>query len=92
MNTGKLWNLKKHIFPKCRDPPTAMVDPETGNILTSEKKIEDAAIKVYKERLRNRPMKENMQQIKDAKELLCEKFKETKIKGHVWTSKRYLPT
>ena len=66
--------MKKHIFPKCRDPPTAMVDPETGNILTSEEKIENAAIKVYKERLRNRPMKENMQQIKDAKELLCEKL------------------
>ena len=33
---SKIWELKKNIFPKSREPPTAMKDPNTGNILTSE--------------------------------------------------------
>ena len=74
LNSGNLWNLKKQIFPKSKDPPTAMVDPQTGNLLTSEEKIEEAAIKVYKERLKNRPINNNMKHIKDAKELLCKKL------------------
>ena len=74
IHSGKLWKLKKEIFPKSRDPPTAMVDPVSGNILTSEEKIEAAAIEVYKNRLRNKPIKDNLTHIKDAKELLCEKL------------------
>ena len=52
LNSGNLW---KQIFPKSKDPPTAMVDPQTGNLLTSEEKIEGAALDVYKERLRTGP-------------------------------------
>ena len=26
INSGKLWKLKKKLSPKCRDPPTAMLD------------------------------------------------------------------
>ena len=74
MNSGRLWSLKKEIFPKCRDPPTAMLDPVTGNLLTSEDKIEEAAIEVYKNRLKNRPMKDDLKHVKDAKEMLCEKL------------------
>ena len=74
MNSGKLWNLKKEIFPKVRDPPTAMVDPVSGNLFTSEEKIEEAAVNVYTKRLENRPMKDELKHIKDAKELLCEKI------------------
>ena len=74
LNSGNLWNLKKEIFPKSRDPPTAMIDPLSGNLLTSEDKIEEAAINVYTERLKNRPMKDDLKHIKDAKEMLCEKL------------------
>ena len=27
LSSGGLWNLKKDIFPKSREPPTAMKDP-----------------------------------------------------------------
>ena len=74
INSGKLWNLKKEIFPKNRDPPTAMIDPESGNLLTSEDKIEEAAVRVYEERLKNKPMKDDLKHVKDAKEMLCEKI------------------
>ena len=63
LNSGKLWNLKKEIFPKSRDPPTAMIDPESGNLLTTEDKIEEAAIKVYEERLKNRQIKDDLKHI-----------------------------
>ena len=76
-NSGKLWNLKKHMFPKHRDPPTAMVDDD-GNLLTSSEEINELAVKKLAiERLRNRPMKESLEEMKKLKELLCEKNLET---------------
>ena len=88
-NSGQLWSLKKEIFPKSREPPTAMTDPLSGNLLTSDEKIEKAAINVYSKRLENRPMKKELMQIKNSKELLCQKFLElakTK-KTPEWTMK-----
>ena len=89
ISAGKLWSLKKKIFPKSRDPPTAMVDPKSGNLLTTEEKIEEAALNVYKERLRNRPMNKNIEHIKDAKEMLCKKLLELAKcnKTPAWTIK-----
>ena len=43
INPGKLWNLRKKLFPKSRDPPTAMLD-SSGNLVTSEVEIEKIAI------------------------------------------------
>ena len=45
MSAGSLWSLKKELFPQSRDPPTAMIDPSSGNLLTSEEKIQEAAVK-----------------------------------------------
>ena len=67
MSSGRLWNLKKEMFPKSREPPTAMKDPITGNLLTTSDKINDAAVNVYTDRLRNRPMKEHLKHIKVSK-------------------------
>ena len=72
LNSGVLWNMKKQLFPKCRDPPTAMKDPISGNLLTSDEKINKAAVNVYKQRLENRPMKHELNHIRQAKEKLCE--------------------
>ena len=73
LRNDSLWNLKKELFPQTRDPPTAMIDPETGNLLTSDEKIKEAALKNYAKRLENEPIKDNLSHIKEAKELLCEK-------------------
>ena len=74
LHSASLWNLKKELFPQSRDPPTAMIDPISGNLLTSEDKIQDAAVLTYTERLKNRPMKDNLNHIREAKEVLCEKL------------------
>ena len=74
LSSGSLWNFKKDIFPKCTDPPTAMKDPLSGNLLTTDEKIQEAAVNVYKKRLENRPIKDDLKHIKDAKEMLCDKL------------------
>ena len=70
VNSGHLWKLKKKLSPKCRDPPTAMMDAE-GNLVTSPNLIEDLALKTYTERLKNRPMKNEMNDLRAMKETLC---------------------
>ena len=71
MKSGTLWNLKKELFPKSRDPPTAMRDPVSGNLITNDAKIQKVAVDVYTKRLENRPMKAELKHIRDAKEKLC---------------------
>ena len=51
-----------------------MLDPKSGNLLTSQKSIEKASIEVYKDRLRNRQIKPNLQHIKNDKEILSQKI------------------
>ena len=36
--------MKKDIFPNSREPPTAMKDPKTGNILTTDDEINEVAV------------------------------------------------
>ena len=73
LKSESLWNLKKELFPQTRDPPTAMIDPRNGNLLTNEENILDAALYTYKKRLDNKPIKKDLQHIKEDKEVLCEK-------------------
>ena len=70
MNTGSLWNLKKHLFPQSRDPPTAMLDPRNGNILTREENIQEAALYTYQKRLENKPIKNNLGHIRKERKTL----------------------
>ena len=84
--SNELWKLKKHMCPHSREPPIAMSDEE-GNLVTNATKLKDMAIKAYQERLRNRPIKEGMEEIKDAKENLAENLmEEAKLnKTDPWT-------
>ena len=47
-----------------------MLDPE-GNLLSSPEAIEKAALKTYENRLKNRPIKEGLEQMRKVKEDLC---------------------
>ena len=73
--SDKLWNLKKQMFPRSRDPPTAMKDEE-GNLVTDSEKIKEMAAKTYEHRLRNREMKEGLENVKENKEKLANKLME----------------
>ena len=47
-----------------------MLDDD-GNLLTSHKAIEKEALNTYEKRLRNRPIKEGLEQMQNDKENLC---------------------
>ena len=51
-----------------------MKDPVTGNLLTNDEKIQEAAVDVYVKRLENRLIKEDVKHIRDAKKMLCKKL------------------
>ena len=70
INVGKLWKLKKRLSPICRDPPTAMLD-KGGNLITSAREIEAFALEVFEERLQNRPVKDELTEMKKNKDELC---------------------
>ena len=72
VNSGHLWKLKKKISPKCRDPPTAMLD-QYGNILTGEKAIENLAVETYRKRLENKEINEDLKELQSDKEELCQR-------------------
>ena len=67
IHSGKLWKLRKKLFPKSKDPPTAMCDA-AGNLATKEVEIEKTAIETYIKRLSNRPMKPDLENIRKEKE------------------------
>ena len=60
-----------------------MKDPVSGNLLTNDEKIREAAVNVYTKRLENRPIRDNLKHIKDAKETLCKNL--LKLAGSVKT-------
>ena len=80
VHPGKLWMLKKKLFPKSRDPPTAMLD-ESGNLVTSLDAIERLTVATYTKRLQNRPILSDLHDLKEDKEVLC-KLKLELAKGN----------
>ena len=48
-----------------------MKDPVSGNLLTNDEKIQEAALNVFTKRLENRPMKDDLKHIREAKKSLC---------------------
>jgi hypothetical protein len=63
VHSGRLWNLKRKLCPRSRDPPTAKLD-SSGNLLTSSTAIQ--------KRLENRKIKEDLKDIQKLKEDLCQ--------------------
>ena len=73
--SSEIWKLKKQLCPRNRDPPTAMMNEE-GKLETNIEVIKDMAVEAYKYRLRNRPKKEGLEEMKEAKEKVAEKVLE----------------
>ena len=85
-NSGRLWKLKRQMFPNSKDSPTAMIDQE-GNLQTEPEEIKKAATQEYMHRLRNRPIKQGLEDVQIAKENLCyERIKSAQLnKTPDWT-------
>ena len=86
LDQQKFWRLKKKLCPKSSDPPSVMLD-KTGNLLTTNKAIENRAVKVFRERLDNNTMKPHLSDMESNVNKLCEqRLKATKLnKTEPWT-------
>ena len=71
LNPQKFWKIRKQICPKSQDPPSAMLD-EKGNLLTTQKVIENKAIDVYTKRLEGNEIKAHLKDAEKMTETLCE--------------------
>ena len=83
----KLWKMLKHKFPKnLNGVPVAKKDRD-GNVITEHKELKHLYLKTYAQRLRNRPIKENLEHIKRLKEELFESRLKvaSKRKTEPWT-------
>ena len=69
-NGSKLWKLTKKLNPRYEEPPVAMKD-ELGNMLTSKEDILKSTIKHYKKVLKNRDIKEGLEEHKNDREELA---------------------
>ena len=85
LNHNELWKLKKRLCPDIRDPPSAMLD-ENENLLTTNKAIQERAVKVFSTRLEANPIKEHLKEFEAETNRLCEeRLKECKlIKTDPW--------
>ena len=70
VNTGRLWKLRKKLFPRTREPPTAMLD-KMGNLITASEAIEGIALDTFKDRLKNKNIRNGLEKVKSYKENLC---------------------
>ena len=64
-----LWHLKKQLFPRPRDPPTAKYD-EFKNIITGKKALKSLYLETYQKRLKHREIDSKYADIKNWKEEL----------------------
>ena len=79
IDAQKFWKMKKRIFPKNNDPPSAMLDKD-GKIITSNKEIENRAIDVYTDRLKANTIKEHLKDYEQIANKLCEaRLKQSKL-------------
>ena len=71
IDAQKFWKIKKKLCPKSREPPSAMLD-KGGNLLTTEKAIQDRALEAYMERLKPNKIEKHLESYEEAANTLCE--------------------
>ena len=66
----KLWNLLKRKYPKVQSTFPVGKKNRKGMLITNHMGLKNLYLKTYKERLRNRPIKEGFEEIKSLKLVL----------------------
>ena len=86
LDSQKFWKLRKRLCPKSKDPPSVMLDSK-GNILTTNRAIEERAIEVYAKRLEGNIMKPHLKDVEEVTDELCKLRLETtkNNKTEPWT-------
>ena len=61
-----MWKIKRKIFPRCGDPPTAKKDA-FGNLITAPRALKKLYLNTYKNRLEHRIILERFQDLRQLK-------------------------
>ena len=67
-----MWEILKIKYPKILPAVPVGKKDKAGNMITNHEGLKDLYLKTYKHRLRNRPMKDELQEIKSYKDELFE--------------------
>ena len=80
-NQIKTWNMVKKMAPKnTMDPPAAKKDSK-GNLVTDKAELEELYLNTYIERLKPNPVKEDLEDIFELKDMLFEmRIEESRLK------------
>ena len=80
LNGHGMWKVKRKIFPKNRESlPLAKIDFD-GKLITSQNKLKSLYLETFIHRLRSRPIKDELQWLRELKEELCnERIKLSKL-------------
>ena len=71
LDNKQVWKLKKALCPNALDAPCAM-DDANGNLITSDKALQKRALHVYSDRLEGNKIEDNLKDLEDDTNLLCE--------------------
>ena len=69
-----MWKVHSKLFPRSKDPPMAKLD-KSGNLITAKGPLRDLYLQTYVQRLQNREMKNEYQEIFTLKTLLWKSLK-----------------
>ena len=69
IDSHRFWKMKKKLFPKSRDPPSAMLD-KFNNLLTTQESLEARAIEVFSKR--PNIVKDHLKSLEENTNKLCE--------------------
>ena len=70
MENNEAWKLKKKMFPRCNEAPSALLDKH-GNLVADSMGILDVMKEEFTHRLRNREINPEYQELRELKEYLC---------------------
>ena len=87
----KMWKLKKKLFNKNHEVPTAMMDP-AGNVISGTNSLKNLYKTTYQNRLAYKPIKHGWEKIENLKNYLFEERRDlsSKIKSEPWDVKKVM--
>ena len=88
VNTNGMWNLKRKLFPKNKETLPFAKQNFVGKLITSQEGLKALYLETFIQRLRYRPIKHELSDLKVIKdELFSERLKLAKlVKTNPWSS------
>ena len=86
-SSNKMWKLKKKVYARGPELPTAKKDPESGMLISNPQMLKELNLRVFKNRLKSQEIRPNLTHYKNLREeLLNIRLQRAKLnKSNNWT-------